>query len=368
MRLLVVVVAASLITRDYRSIGLSFVRSWDVLLYIAVLLLGLAWTTDMPSGFRTLETYFSLLAMPIVIGRFGIITQKDLNNIFKSFGLGVIVACIVCLVNAFIVYSKTSDANAFFYYELTSVIGSHPTYMAYFLIYVITIGLYQLYYRETELPRPLIAVVLVFSFAMLMLTGGSTAFISLLLIFSFFILKFTLEDRSSNKQFVIVMVSLMIISLFIINTFDFWQTSETVKSDYWERSSLWEAALRANPNALFGVGTGDDKLALNDYYMKHGLEKFANENYNSHNQLLQVYLATGIIGLLALIIILAKPMYLALRNQSPIGILVFFPFVIYGMNEVFMGRYQGVVFFALLSQLYTSYYSSLQPSVSFKST
>ena len=47
-----------------------------------------------------------------------------------------------------------------------------------------------------------------------------------------------------------------------------------------------------------------------------------------------------------------RPLYLAVKNKNILAILCMFPFLIYGMTEVFLGRYQGVVFFALLHQVF----------------
>jgi hypothetical protein len=55
---------------------------------------------------------------------------------------------------------------------------------------------------------------------------------------------------------------------------------------------------------------------------------------------------------------IVRPIYLSVRNRNILGTLIFFPFLIYGMTEVFLGRYQGVVFFALLHQLFMALYHS----------
>lgn len=146
--------------------------------------------------------------------------------------------------------------------------------------------------------------------------------------------------------------------MFIINATE-QEDRGMVLNDSWDRLVLWESAMKANPDLIFGVGTGD-KALLNNYYTSHGLEKFAKENYNSHNQFIQILFTNGVLGLLALLILIARPIYLSIRHQDVLGTLVFFPFLIYGVTEVFLGRYQGIVFFALLHQVFISYYYSLR--------
>ena len=204
-----------------------------------------------------------------------------------------------------------------------------------------------------------------FFFLVLLLTGGQTAFVSLLLVFSFFILKFFLGDRYRGQKLTVVVVVVMMACMFFVSLT---QNTERERklNDSWDRFALWEAAIDANPNIFFGVGTGDASTVLNEYFRIHNLNEFAVDSLNSHNQFIQIYLSNGLIGLLALLLMLARPLYLSFKNNNSFGILVFFPFLIYGMTEVFLGRYQGVVFFALLHQFFVSYYGSSKPAFSLK--
>jgi O-antigen ligase len=211
-----------------------------------------------------------------------------------------------------------------------------------------------MYYERIAVPVWLSSLVVVVMFVLLLLTSGSTAFIAILLALSFFILKYLLEERTVSKHIVFALVCVMLTFFFLVQFLDFGENA--LRGDYWERTSLWESAIEANYNPVFGVGTGDDTMVLNDYYTKHGLQTFADGNYNSHNQFIQVYLSNGIIGLVCLLLLLVRPLYLAMTKDQVLGILVMFPFIIYGMNEVFLGRYQGVVFFALLHQVFVSEY------------
>jgi len=147
------------------------------------------------------------------------------------------------------------------------------------------------------------------------------------------------------------------VSMFIFNTINLKE-----KNDYWERFVLWESALNATPDIIFGVGTGDYKKVLYEYYVSHKLYEFADSGFNSHNQFIEIFFTNGLVGVVALIIMLGRPLYLSVRNQNILGTLTFFSFFIYGMTEVFLGRYQGVVFFALLHQSFVTYYLSHKPA------
>ena len=328
--------------------------SWDIVLYLLVLLIGLAYTEDLILGFRVIETNFSFLAIPIVIGRLSAIDGKGMKVIFTAFIVGLVVASIICFTYAIFRFIQNNEMQVFFFDNFTEPIYSHPTYFAYYLIFAISVKLYFLFYGSEEI-RPILSFALIlFLFFALILTGGQTAFISLLFVFSFFILKFFTEEKSNEKIRFIMFIALMLCCMFLIIIVEKDNRVLIILNDSWERAVLWESAVAAVPNPLLGVGTGDYKIALNDYYTTNNLSQFASESYNAHNQLLQLLFSNGILGVIAFCIMLGRPLYRAFMNRNILAVLCLFPFLIYGMTEVFLGRYQGVVFFALLHQLFSS--------------
>lgn len=361
-RLLVVTLLLSFFVKaDVNYIERVLRRSWEVYLFFFVLAVGVSYSDDVGLAGRVLETSFSLAAIPLIISRFSF-DEKRIKTIMSSFMLGCVVAGVVCIVNAAIRYNQTSDQSVFVFNELTAIINSHPTYLAYYLIFSLTVAFYWLYDNEPPFGKFVWLPVYIFFFVLLMLTGGHTAYISLLLIFSFFILKTITQEITRVKAFLLIVIVLMLGTMFMVNSLESaGQPQSELMNDYWERSPLWEAAIRANSNPLFGVGTGDYNIELKKYYVSHDLDQYAVESMNSHNQFIQVYLSNGLLGVVAIILLLTRPLIAAIKSGKSLTKLVFFPFFIYGMNEVFLGRYQGVVFFALLHQLFTVY-NELSPS------
>lgn len=365
VRLIVLLFVVSFFLDKPRIILSQFwIRSWDIILYLIVLILGLSYTTEISGGFKVLETNFCLVAIPIIFSNVDEFDEVYLYRLFNYFVLGLFIASVVCLAKATFDFSDSGDSQVFFYYRFTEIINSHPTYLAYFLIFGVTFGLQQLNIGQSSVKPGIISLYIIFFFLVLLLTGGQTAFVSLLLVFSFYILKFFLKAGSGHQSLIMSIIIVMIVIMFL----SYSQIGIRANSlnDSWERFGLWQAAIDANSNIFFGVGTGDYKLILNQYFRSHDLDAYAKDNFNSHNQFIQIYLSNGFIGLLALLLVLLRPLYLSFRNNNPFGILVFFPFLIYGMTEVFLGRYQGVVFFALLHQIFVSYNASLKPAFSLK--
>lgn len=341
-------------------------QSWDLILYFSVLAIGLLYSDDTNSGVRVIETSLSLLALPVIFGRLGEFGKDRVQHVFYAFVGGLGTASLICLANAVITYKQGGTTDVFFFYQFTAIVDSHPTYFAYYLISTIAFGLYLMYYEKLRVAPWLMVGALLFFLMVLMLTGGTTAFVSLLFVLAFFVLKFLLEEKTKKHVLTFALAILMVAGMFLFNEIRNLDPSGFVIDDSWERLVLWESALKANPSILLGVGTGDYKDVLNEYYTLHNLADYAESNLNAHNQFIETYFANGLLGLACLLLVLGRPIYLSVRNGNALGTLIFFPFIIYGMTEVFFGRYQGVVFFALMQECFLAYYQSYRPGFSMK--
>ncbi|MDZ7646840.1 MAG: O-antigen ligase family protein [Cytophagales bacterium] len=99
-----------------------------------------------------------------------------------------------------------------------------------------------------------------------------------------------MKRKNQNKWIALLSVFLLMMIL-LVNYFDLNGSLMGLKAlTIGSRVTLWDAAIRANPNPLFGVGTGDYKAILNQYYQSQGMALFVEESYNSHNQFIQLYL------------------------------------------------------------------------------
>lgn len=329
--------------------------AWDTWLYLVMLILGLLYTDSLEAGMRVLETSLSLFVLTFIFEKLKPFDKQKLYAVLWVFAGGLLVAFLYCLSFSVYRYLGSHNVTEFFGDNLTSALDNvHPIYFGYYVITVITFGLYLIYNQEkTVVSMPVTLAITVFFFIMLLLIDSSTAIVGVLFPLLYFTLKFVYEDRRVMSHYIAFSASvLFLVCLFAANNLNL--PGGNVTEDYWERYVLWESALHALPDWLIGVGTGDASSVLNEYYRMHNLSAFAASNYNAHNQFIETLFEVGIPGLAVMIILIGRPIYMAVQTQNIFGFLCIFPFLIYGMTEVFLGRYQGVVFFSLLHHAFIS--------------
>ena len=108
---------------------------------------------------------------------------------------------------------------------------------------------------------------------------------------------------------------------------------------------------------LFGVGNGDvvDKMVVE--YKKHGLDELAEKRINPHNQYLEIFLGTGVIGLASLLLLFIFPVIRSVKRKN----LLFLSFLgIVAFNLFFESVFNsqtGVFYFMFFYGLFSSNYN-----------
>ncbi|MBS1976059.1 MAG: O-antigen ligase family protein [Bacteroidetes bacterium] len=322
---------------------------WDTAFYMLVLLAGLTYTVNMEAGWRVIETNLGIAAIPFILVKLHPLNKETIYEIYYAFCVGLILSLLYCLSGAIQLFSSTRDWSVFYGDQLLShLYNTHSVYMEYYLIMAITLGFYLLYYDEGNVAPSVVVVLLFFFYLMMLLTGNGTATMGLLFVLLYFVLKYIFEQRRSlHRSWSFALALLFLMGLLVASSAEILGFSH---DDYWERFVLWESASEALPDWIFGVGTGDYMTVLNQYYNSHHLDYFAKENFNPHNQYMEMLFSNGVVGLVALLAMIIRPIFLSVRTGNILGFLLLFPFLGYGITEVFLGRYQGVAIYGLLHQ------------------
>ena len=331
--------------------------------------LGLLYTNDMDKGGFEMGQKLSFLAFPIIFGLLGkeLINKKGFSFILNSFLAIASVYTLVCLINAGFQFFLSGQISVFFYGELSFLM--HPSYYALYLNFALGIILVQLLKTDIELKKPqqvlykLLVPLFILVIILLESKAGILGLIGVLLAIGLYIMIF---QKNWQKALLFMGLSFaMVFGLFSIIPNSTSRITAVIDSVQDEGSAeehsvsaarlyLWKAnwqAIKKQP--IFGYGTGDVKAQLIKEYQAQNNKRAVEHNYNSHNQYLQTTVATGLIGFLALLLIVLFPVYDGYRNKNVIffllGSLMFVNLLVESMFE----RQAGIMFYAFfLSFLY----------------
>ena len=322
---------------------------------------GLIYSTNLKYGLFDLEVKLSLLLFPLVFFVSKIEMKKVVDNILNSFIDGCFVASILSLVSAAIQYYLYSNINSFFYGELA--LYGHSSYMALFLCFSSAL----IYIKNIKqgntisFPKKDLFLLALFSLIIFFLVS-KTGIISILLIHFGFIGYLIIKNKLYLKGTVaLVLIFTLLFAGYkafpeVNNRFNelfstVFSESKELNSTSSIRTAIWKTSLNILTEHPFGVGTGDVKDVLVENYVKSGLDYAAEKELNAHNQFLQIALATGILGLLTLLVMIFYPFYYAIKNKHIIYMVFLGLVMINFLTEAMLETLAGVVFFAFFNTM-----------------
>ena len=343
-----------------------------VLIFFWVLhLLSLFYTSNISYGFSDVFQKISLLIIPIVFIP-DYINKNSYLLIKKAFISGLILSSLYFIVRAIVlstvftpvgIFFKPNPVGVpwenFFFYDLF-VKPHHPTYYSMYLTLGISILLNSIRERSIFIKRWPIYLLTIYFIGIIFLTSSKAGILT-----TFVVLIISLFGLLKSKGKLILLSTLIIFiffGIYFINQNSRFATTiknlkefnfktevkdELAKKDL-SRLEIWKSI----PNVfvgnewIFGVGVGDIKVRLKEAYRSTNALYPYQEELNTHNQFLQTLVGIGLIGFIALIIILGYSTYIALKSKDMIFIsfiiIVFMNF----MFEAVLERVFGVLYLA----------------------
>src|SRR5690606_32686934 len=110
----------------------------------------------------------------------------------------------------------------------------------------------------------------------------------------------------------------------------------------------WSSAIGANDNIVFGNGMGDAKTSILNEYEERGYSYYLKNNYNAHNQYLELYVGLGLLGLFSLLLILRQGFILVNKGSFGLYKILFLILPIAFLTESYLERHHGLVIFVLV--------------------
>ena len=274
------------------------------------------------------------------------VTVYSREFIFRHFTYAVIIASVFAVIKA--VYFYTYNLGDYFYYDdFGELLNKHTTYFALFVVVGMLYCLNEVISRRITL---FIWIAIPFFILILYMLSVRISLIGL------FIGSFILLFYKSNITLKwVAIMALPVLLLFYFTPhfqkrFDYNPIENKEISDMAFRKLHWKSVIETiqEQPLLFGVGTRGNRDLLYKKYEENELIAAVEEEYNAHNQFLEVLLDYGLIGFLFFMTLLFYIARSFIKAKDPFAISVFALFIIFMITESILVRHSGIVLFSFL--------------------
>lgn len=323
-------------------------KKWELLALAAPLILailGLTYTDNLNYGLKKVALLLPFLIYPLVIGSTKI-DNRAFHFVFRSFVLGTFLAALMGIGRA--AYFKLNSLGNYFYYEeFSKLIGKHTTYFSLFLVISSLYVIYELLQKRIKLIGA--ALLLLLFLVTLYVTSARISLVALALS-SLVLIMFQLK---SKWRWILAVCPLFFLSIFFLPNFQKRfapnQTEVGTMSDFEFRKLHWKSVLETiqHQSLLVGKGTGSTRNFLYEKYQEYKLTSAYQEEYNAHNQYLEIVLDFGLLGFVLFLLSLIYIFSRLWKTQNSLGIAIFCCFLVYFLTESLLQRHDGVVMVSL---------------------
>lgn len=359
------------IARGFKKPDLAF---YPFAVLFVFYLIGLLFTENFDYGGKDIETRLSFILMPLFYGTYKRSTPLSVSWVIWVFVAGAMVYLTTSLYYAYECMEVVRNRTCFEAYSLSRWI--HPTYAAIYLIVGSAFTLVDGFGKSGTTLKKVgaIAVTIVFYYFVYKFysLGPWISFAGMLTTVLFAIFYF----RKRIGLFFVGIAAMGIIGVLAIQNLDLLQSDYkavkqelglyfTDKEAYFEanrnspgsvnaRLLIWNTSFQMIGENPFGVGTGDGKDVLMDYYRANGMDAFAEGKLNQHCQYLQTAGSIGIFSALFLIASLVYYVVLGFKRKNFYLIVLVSAFATGSLFESILERQWGIVYFMFFLCLFLS--------------
>jgi len=336
------------------------------------ILVSLIYTNNWAFGIKKLETSFSLFIFPLI---FFLILPK---NIFKEalmlkFMKLFITSSIIfsIIIITYILFDNSIEYTEGFYtnnyrkaVEGIPLIGQHSIYASIFLAIAIIFSSHLFYRKGALLTKDLklfFVISSVVNATLIIMLSSKGVIISLITILPIIFFKKLFKKNNKIRALTsFCIIILVVLSLFVYNR----RMNEMIRFEtYGEVDTNYSNSYRINiykcsfqiikERWLFGYGVGDAQIALDDCY-KNENELLLKKTYNSHNQFLDIWIKTGIFGLLTFITFLYLNFQRAIKTNNFILLSILLLYTLIFLTENILVRQSGVILFSFFVNFFAT--------------
>ncbi|MCF8228823.1 MAG: O-antigen ligase family protein [Bacteroidales bacterium] len=331
-------------------------------------MLGLTYSANLDYGSFDMEVKFSLFIFPLVFSTMNkeVMSRRNIMTILLFFIAGCLFSSLYSLWNSYQEFLLSGSKRVFYYDEVSFF--HHPSYMAMYLDFAVASLIFFMIrksdfgFRQWHLG--IFIFLIIFFSVMVIMLSSKAGILSLMIIYFITIGHLMVIEKKLMQGLLLIMLVFVLfyvsLSFFsyslnrIITSKDVMEETEQISKSTsegtGERILIWTYALEIiEKNIFVGVGTGDVKDKLLKKYEDNKIQAALEQELNAHNQYLQTFIALGLLGFVALMLMFILPLYLSIRKQSFLY-LVFLLIVAFNLLvESMFEKQDGVVFYAFFN-------------------
>ncbi len=351
-----------LIKKNYSKSTLLF-----LLLYL-LHIIGLLYSSNINEGLVDLQTKLGLIIIPFIFLAIDRISQREFSLYSYAFILGCTIGCISGFYHATSLYFEKGYTDYLYSGYFSFFIPSN-----YYSIYLLTALVLIWHLTKTNnyswLSKCLHITPIIILIIGVILTASRASFLAIILIGILWVGYQLIYGENWKNRLLSSCIILSIISAIYFIPFTPFKRFKNITTELLEdnkgsteksasiRMQVWKASIDViSKNFLFGVGTGDIEVSLQNAYKERNITHAIKRSFNAHNQYLQSFIALGLTGFLLIFSIFFNAAYNALVYKQLPYFLLIFPWFIFAFTESMLERHFGVLLFTFLYFIWANYF------------
>ena len=321
-------------------------------------------------SFDPLVRKLPLLLIPIYF----LNTSNKLEFCLKNYKTIYLLSLLTLIILSFLIQTKKviqlDDYQYFFNDHFGSFFNRQAVYFALYINIGVVILLLHDVHEKINIAK--ISILIIFLACEVLLASRTSLALSFLIIILSFVRNIKVSrHRFKSAIFLMFFLSIFTITIFSVpyvknrlvslSSFDYSFSNKNpinhfnakASSKNWDghtaRLAIWECSVNVIKKKLpLGYGIGNVPDALKREYKKNKFYLALEQDFNTHNQFLDVLISSGIIGLmffLAFYMLIIAKSYLS-RNYTLM--FIWFVIIFASMTENILNRNQGLILFALI--------------------
>lgn len=330
----------------------------------AVEVMGMIYTENVAYGFHRLESKLSLVVFPLVILVSGI-GRQNTEKIVWFFVASTVIACLVCTAVVFWklatlgqpISALFTDAQYSYIYLTEPLRSLHPTYLSLFICLSVFVLAEEVRRQRRRYWLLTVAVFLLLFGIQLASRAGYAALLCTLILAGYSAIGW--RRKMLLTAYSIAIVASIGIAVSIIPQVKERMVDSVLEADIDEEQlnsvnfhlKSWTCAIESwlNGNVIFGYGTGDEVLTLENCHEQRG---WIGNRHDAHNEFLSSLVKHGLIGLITMLGFFFYPFFLALKYRDVRYVVFLTTALICFMSESMLRGLNSLVYFALFNTLF----------------